>query len=240
MSRGSRGYVGVVSTAVAGNFLTSFGILPANLTNVIVLGAVDGLYGVHLRYAEYLLLCGPVLALAKGLVFWLCVIVFLPAPPPARISAAEPMPFGRPARRLAIVLALTILLWGTDFLHGVPPGVISLISAIVCLLPPVALATLRESFDLNKLTAILSLAAVLGVATVLTSSGAGALTVAAIGKLVPLAGHSALYAFAAVSLLSTVIAIVATVVGCIAIINPVLGELLSRPDCQSRPASSPN
>jgi di/tricarboxylate transporter len=220
---GSHGYVGVVATAVAGNFLTSFSILPANLTNVIVLGAVDGLYGVHLRYAEYLLMCVPVLGVAKGLLFWLCVVVFLRAPPPDRIASAEPAPLGRPARRLAIVLALTILLWATDFIHGIPPGIVSVASAVVCLLPPVSLATLRESFDLTKATAILSLAAVLGVATVLTASGAGAMTVAAIAKLVPLADHSPVYAFAAISLITTVISTVATVVGCIAIINPVLG-----------------
>jgi hypothetical protein len=214
-----------VATAVAGNFMTSFAVLPANLTNVIVLGAVEGLYGAHLQYAEYLLLCGPVLGLVKGVVFWACVVAFLPAPRPARpADGIQPLPLGGAARRLAVLLALTIFMWATDFIHGIKPGVISVAAAVLCLLPPVAMASLRESFDLNKLTAILSLAAVLGVATVLTASGAGAITADIIGRLVPLAGHSQAYGFAAIAVMAALISMLATVVGCIAIINPVIGS----------------
>jgi di/tricarboxylate transporter len=222
---GSNGYIGAIATAVAGNFLTSFAILPSNLTNVIALGAVEGTYGQQLQYAEYLLLCGPVLGLAKGLLFWLIVILVLPAPPPLpAIAAPQPLPLSRPARRLAIVLTAAIMLWATDFLHGLKPGVIALAAAAMCLIPPVALTDLKESFDLNKLTAILSLAAVLGVATVLQHSGAGALTANTVGSLVPLHGHSTTYAFAYIALLSALIAIPATLVGCIAVMTPILSS----------------
>ena len=45
---GSNGYCAMVLTAVAGNFTTSYAILPANLTNVITLGAGESLYGLQL------------------------------------------------------------------------------------------------------------------------------------------------------------------------------------------------
>jgi len=66
---------------------------------------------------------------------------------------------------------------------------------------------------------------VLGVATVLTSSGAGSITANFISHLVSLDGRSASFGFALVSLLSTMIAIPATVVGSIAVVNPLLGGI---------------
>ena len=220
---GSNGYVGLIATAVAGNFMTSYAILPGNLTNVIALGAIESVHGPQVQYAEYLLLCGPVLGLVKALLFWACVVVLLPASAPiVTLGPTQPVPLSRAARRLGVVLAITILLWATDFLHGVKPGAIAIGAAILCLLPPVALANLRESFDLNKLTAILFLAVVLGVATILTHSGAGAIIANLIGTLLPLDGRSAAFGFAAVSVLSALVAIPATVVGSIAILNPVL------------------
>ncbi|MFM9846181.1 MAG: SLC13 family permease [Hyphomicrobiaceae bacterium] len=102
---GSRGYVGAIATAVAGNFLTSYAILPGNLTNIIALGALEAIHGPQTQYAEYLLLCGPVLGVAKALLFWVCVIVLLPAPPPASATAVpHPLPLSGAARRLAIRL----------------------------------------------------------------------------------------------------------------------------------------
>ncbi|NJO24236.1 MAG: SLC13 family permease [Sphingomonadales bacterium] len=62
---GSRGYVGAIATAVAGNFLTSFAVLPGNLTNVIALGALEAIHGPQTRYAEYLYCVDPSLALPK-------------------------------------------------------------------------------------------------------------------------------------------------------------------------------
>lgn len=230
-ARGSNGYVGLIATAVAGNFMTSYSILPSNLTNVIALGAAESAHGLQIHYVEYLLFCGPVLGLAKALLFWLCVLVLLPAPAPRLARGpVEPVVLGRAARRLGIVLVLTISLWATDFLHGIKPGAVAMGAALLCLLPPVALATLKESFDLNKLTAILFLAVVLGVATILTASGAGAVTAKAISDLISLDGRSAAFGFALISMLSAIIALPATVVGSIAVVNPLLGSIAASTD----------
>lgn len=223
---GSRGYVGAIAAAVAGNFLTSYAILPGNLTNIIALGALEAIHGPQTQYAEYLLLCGLVLGLIKALLFWLCVIVLLPAPPPATAPhAPQALPLSGAARRLGVLLACTILLWATDFIHGIKPGAVAVGAAVLCLLPPVRLAGLKESFDFNKLTAILSLGAVLGVATVLIHSGAGVVTSSLIGKLVPLDGQSPAVGFTAITVLSALIAIPATVVGSVAVMTPVLGSV---------------
>src|SRR5690606_23784914 len=68
-AHGSNGYNGVILTAVAGNYLTSYAVLPSNLTNVIALGALEGIGGPSLQYGPYLLMCLPVLGIIKGIMF---------------------------------------------------------------------------------------------------------------------------------------------------------------------------
>lgn len=224
-ARGTNGYAGVILTTVAGNFTTSYAILPANLTNVIVLGAGEAVFGNQIGYVEYLLLCAPVLAFVKGLTFIVLVLLVFPAPAPAMAAAAEPQPLGRPAKRLAVVLCLTVALWATDVLHGLKPGWIALGAAFLCLLPPLALVTLRECFDLNRLAAVIIVPAVQGLAAVLTASGAGALVAAAILKVVPIEGHSAFFGFLAVAVTSATVAVVATIIGTIAIVTPLIVDV---------------
>ncbi|VDZ81707.1 integral membrane protein [Salmonella bongori] len=43
-------------------------ILPANVPNLVMSGAAEGSYGIHLNYVPYLLLHTPVLGWLKGIV----------------------------------------------------------------------------------------------------------------------------------------------------------------------------
>ncbi len=221
---GSRGYIGVILTAVAGNYLTSYAVLPANLTNVIALGALEGMGGPTLQYGPYLLMCLPILGILKGLMVWAAVCVLLSAPPPRVVAAANDSPnmLSPAARRLAILLAITVLLWVLDFVHHIKPGWIALAAGFVCLIPGLGLARLKEAVDLNKLTSVFSLAAVLGVATVLTHSGAGSMIAQGLTQLVPSSGATPVYGFMLIAAASSIIATFATVVGSIAIVTPTL------------------
>lgn len=224
---GTRGYIGIILTAVAGNYLTSYAILPSNLTNVIALGALEGIGGPTLQYGPYLLMCLPVLGIVKGVMVWAAICLLLPAPAPQVAAAADDSPntLSPAARRLAILLALTVLLWILDFVHHVKPGWIALAAGLVCLIPGLGLARLEEAVDLNKLTSVFSLAAVLGVATVLTHSGAGAMIAGGLVQLVPPSGASPAYGFMLIAAAASIIASFATVVGSIAIVTPTLPAL---------------
>ena len=222
---GSNGYAATILTAVVGNFTTSYAILPANLVNVIVLGAAENIYGPQLQYAEYLLYCGPVLGLVKALTFLGLALLLFPSPPPLAPTSAEPLVISQAGKRLAKLLAVTVLLWATDAWHGLKPGWIALAAAAFCLLPPIALVGLRESFDLNRLTGVISVPVMLGLAAVLTQSGAGRLLAESILGLMPLAGHSATYGFLAMAAMSALAAMLATTIGAIAIVTPLISEV---------------
>jgi hypothetical protein len=85
--------------------------------------------------------------------------------------------------------------------------------------------TLRESFDINRLTAVASVPAILGLASVLTYSGAGTLIGDAIRIVLPLDGYPPAWGFVSVALISAVTAIVATIVGTIAIVTPLIANV---------------
>jgi di/tricarboxylate transporter len=220
---GSRGYNGMILTAIAGNYLTSYAILPSNLTNVIALGALEGLGGPTIQYGHYMLMCMPVLGIVKGIMFVGAICLLFPAPPPQMATTGDnPNILGAPARRLAVLLAVTVLLWVTDFIHHIKPGWIALAAGLFCLLPGLGLARVEELVDLNKFTSVFSLAAVLGVATVLTTSGAGAMIAEGLTAFVPPSGASPTYGFMLIALAASAIGACATLVGSIAIVTPTL------------------
>lgn len=224
--QGSNGYTGAILVTVAGNFMTSYAILPANLVQIITLGAIEASYGGQATYAEYLLLCGPVLGIVKGILFVAMVIWLLPAPRPAAPEGvAEPVVLSPAARRLGVVLGLAVAFWATDFIHGLKPGWIALGAGLLCILPPLALVGLKECFDTNRLTGILTVPMLLGVASVITHSGAGTVITEAVKGAIPIAGQTPVFGFAVLAVLSAAISVVATTVGCIAIMTPIVGEV---------------
>jgi len=88
-SQGSNGYAAAILTAVAGNFLTAYGILPANLVNVIANGAAEAQYGPLVGYVDHLLINAPVLMIAKGATFLVLALLIFPAPPPTPPAAED-------------------------------------------------------------------------------------------------------------------------------------------------------
>lgn len=98
---GSRAWYGLALAVGFGTFQLSATILPANVPNLVMSGAAEGSYGIHLNYVPYLLLHTPVLGILKGgiligLICWL----FPGSPKPATdLTPSEPM--GRDEKRLA-------------------------------------------------------------------------------------------------------------------------------------------
>ncbi len=171
---GRAGRHGLALAVGFGTLQMSASILPANVPNLVMVGAIESAYGLHLAYMPYLLLHGPVLGLGKGLligglIVWMFRDRTAPAPGP---RAALP-PMSADEKRLAVLLSVTLGFWLTDSLHGVSAAWIGLASACFCLLPRVGFVT-GDQFgrEVNHRTAFY-VASILGLANLVSQSGLG-------------------------------------------------------------------
>lgn len=133
----SPGRKGMVLAVTLGSFAPSCAVLPANAPNMVLAGASETLYNLTFSYGAYLKLHFPVIGIMKGVA--IVVLICLLFPDRIRRSDSTPKLQGEPLSSseimLSIILSITLLLWGTDFLHGVSPAWVALAAALVCMLP---------------------------------------------------------------------------------------------------------
>jgi di/tricarboxylate transporter len=172
---GRPGRSGLVMTLAAASYMPPTSILPANVPNAVLLGASETLYGIKITYGPYLLLHFPVLGALKAVVLVALVCRLFPDKA-ASVAAAAPAPTGalsRDERRLAVILAVSLVLFVTDFAHGISPAWIALGAGLTCLLPAVGLVTPQRFSERASLGMLLYIAAFLGVGAVIADSGLG-------------------------------------------------------------------
>lgn len=223
---GSRGHTGIAMAAVLGVYLPSAGVLPANLPNVILAAAAESLYQRNMSYAEYLLLNFPVIGALKALLLvGVVVALFHQAPRPAAASVRKAAPWTPQERLLAIVLALSVGLWMTDFVHRISPAWVGLAAAVVCLLP---FARLMPADALNKdisWVALIHAAGVIGLGAVVAHSGLGEVLGRWLVLVAPFDQGGSLWNFWLVSTIGTLICLVTTTTGLPAVMTPLSGVL---------------
>ncbi|MBL8672723.1 MAG: anion permease, partial [Alphaproteobacteria bacterium] len=137
--------------------------------------------------------------------------------------AATPMPGAQ--RRLAVVLALALALFATDFLHGVSPAWVALGAGIVCLLPAMQLVSPKLLAERSNINALIFVAGFLGVGAVVADSGLGeALSrqLLAWASLSPGNGAANLATLAAIG---AVLGLVTTLPALPAVLTPLAGEM---------------
>lgn len=132
---GRPGRTGIVIATALGCFVPPFSILPANIPNLVMLGAAESLYDLRVTYGGYLLLHFPVTGLLKALAIIVLVTLLFPDGPPERAAIAERTPMTAGERRLATILAVAVAFWVTDFWHEISPAWIGLAAGLVCLFP---------------------------------------------------------------------------------------------------------
>ncbi|NBC31699.1 MAG: SLC13 family permease [Alphaproteobacteria bacterium] len=222
---GSRGRTGMVLAAVLGTYLVAAGILPANVANMVMAGAVDTIYGIELQYGPYLILHFPVLGIGKAVVLVVAICWLFPDRPTGSPELPGPEPLSPEGRRLGVVLAIVLVAWATDFLHGVSPAWVGLAAAIVCLVPASGLLPPEEARSRLNIQPLLYIAGVLGVAGLVHDSGLGAMlsrTLLAGLALEPGADGANFLSLAA---LATGLGLVTTVPGMPAIFTPLAADI---------------
>lgn len=207
--RGSTGYNGLCLAALMATYQCGTAILPANAPNLVLAGSAEALYGIHIDYAEYLWLQFPVMGIAKGaaivvFVCWLFRAEVRPAAP-----AAEAAPLTPAQRRMAVILVAALVLWATDFVHGVKAGWIALAAGIACILPRVGVMPVTAFNDVRMGT-YFYVAATLGIGLVTQESGLSDALGRGLDGVLPLAAGADFSNFMWVSLFSTVAGVFTT------------------------------
>lgn len=164
---GGRGAIGLIATAATATLLPTYGILTANLPTIVQVGAMDQLYGVEATYSGYLFQQLPVNALR-----FLLLVALMVGFTKERVSEgsgdAEAETPERPEqRRLLIVLGAAILMWMTDFLHGIEPAWVALTAAMIVIWPRFGMlpgSAMKEKIDLSPAIFFTSIVAVVAVA----------------------------------------------------------------------------
>ncbi|WP_454692211.1 SLC13 family permease [Achromobacter aloeverae] len=225
LAEGSRGRCGLALAVGMGTYQLSASILPANVPNLVMAGAAEQAYGLHFAYLSYLWLHAPVMGILKGLALLGCICLMFPARPQPVAAGAARAPLSRDEKRLSALLAITLALWMTDAWHGISPAWVGLAAACVCLLPRVGFLNGDEFAAGVNIRTCIYVAAILGLAAVVTASGLGH----AIGRwllaLLPLDPAQPLRTFYALVGLTGVLNFVVTANGVPALFTPLAQAL---------------
>lgn len=173
IGEGTRGWYGLALAVGFGTFQLSATILPANVPNLVMSGAAEGAWGIHLNYLPYLLLHTPVLGWLKGLLLIGLICWLFPGRPQPPESVRQPEPMSRDEKRLAWLLAAVLTLWVTESWHGIGPAWTGLAAACVTLLPRVGFISGDEFAAGVNFRTCLYVGGILGLAITVTHTGIG-------------------------------------------------------------------
>ncbi|KAB2919300.1 MAG: sodium:sulfate symporter [Hyphomicrobiaceae bacterium] len=223
----SNGRTGMLLAAAFGSHVPTFAILPSNVPNMILAGTAETLYRTTLTYWDYLLLHFPVLGLVKAALLVPLILWLFPDHDPAPAASAQQRsePISTGERRLAVVLALSLVLWLGDGLHHVSPAWISLAAALYCLWPGSGLTSTRCINEEINHGSLLFVAGIMGLGAVIAASGLGASLVHALREHAGLGTGRPLWNVAALAVISSLVATLTTLPGVPAVMTPLADEL---------------
>jgi di/tricarboxylate transporter len=210
---GSRGWFGLALAVGFGTFQLSATILPANVPNLVMSGAAEGAYGIHLNYLPYLLLHTPVLGILKGIVLIALISWLFPGTPQLPREPMQSEPFSMAEKRLALLLAVVLGLWMTESWHGTGPAWVGLAAACVTLLPRVGFINGEEFAKGVNMRTCIYVAGILGLAAAVTQSGLGDAVGAWLMEVMPLDPERPFISFAALTGITTALNFIMTANG---------------------------
>lgn len=174
--KGTRERSGLILAMACGTWMPANSILPANVPNMVLVGVAENLFGVTFNYGEYLLMHMPVNGILKlALIIGLILVIFRSSGRKVIAPASEEKSkvLTPEARRLAIILGITIAFWTTDFIHHISPAWIAMTAALVCLWPGIGLINgddLKAKFNFPS---TIYVAGILSLGALLVETGAG-------------------------------------------------------------------
>jgi len=229
-AKGSNGRRGIaVALALACN-IPSFAILPANVPNMILVGATETLFGLHFSYIDYMLLHYPVLGIIKSLMLVLLVLLIFPDKIvnewDMKKVKSDPAPNANQKKqnKVALLLAITLLFWVTDSIHGVSAAWVGLTTAIILLLPKWGVLEPKSFNSLVDFGTVVFVAAALGLGALVNESGVGDVMGQAFGYLLPSSTENTFLSFMSLTLISSFTGLITTVPGVPTVLSPMAAD----------------
>ncbi|WP_343529639.1 SLC13 family permease [Yokenella regensburgei] len=213
IQEGTRGWYGLALAVGFGTFQLSATILPANVPNLVMSGAAEGSYGIHLNYLPYLWLHTPVLGLLKGAILIALICWLFPGKPHPPRGITPPAPMSADEKRLAWLLAVVLTLWVTESWHGIGPAWTGLAAACVTLLPRVGFISGEEFSTGVNLRTCIYVAGILGLAITVTQTGIGDAVGQALLQVMPLDPEHPFTSFLALTGITTALNFIMTANG---------------------------
>lgn len=210
---GSRAWFGLALAVGFGTFQLSATILPANVPNLVMSGAAEGSYGIHLNYVPYLLLHTPVLGILKGLILIGLICWLFPGSPKHPTDTAPSQPMGREEKRLAWLLAVVLTMWVTESWHGIGPAWTGLAAAVVVMMPRIGFITGDEFAAGVNMRTCIYVAGILGLAITVTQTGIGNAVGEALLTMMPLDAAKPFTSFLALTGITTALNFIMTANG---------------------------
>lgn len=228
--KGSNGRLGVVTALTLACNMPSFAVLPANIPNMVLSGASETLFDIRFGYTEYLFLHFPVLGLLKSLGIIAVTMMVFPAKIDAPVNHDVTSKEEEKAQlgvqlRVGVILAITLLLWVTDSIHGVSPAWVGLVTSIILLLPKWGVVPAKSFSSSVDFGTIVFVASALGLGVLVNESGIGASLGQFFGDMLPGESAGSFFNFMALSLIATVTGVVATVQGVPTVLTPLAADL---------------
>jgi len=196
---GTRAWYGLALAVGFGTFQLSATILPANVPNLVMSGAAEGAYGIHLNYVPYLLLHTPVLGWLKGAALIALICWMFPGKPHPPHEMEPLPPMSGDEKRLAWLLAVVLTLWVSESWHGIGPAWTGLVAAVVTLLPRVGFINGDEFASGVNMRTCIYVAGILGLAITVTQTGIGAVVGNALLHIMPLSEDAPFTSFLALT-----------------------------------------
>ncbi|QSV12422.1 SLC13 family permease [Kosakonia oryzae] len=213
IQEGTRSWYGLALAVGFGTFQLSATILPANVPNLVMSGAAEGSYGIHLNYLPYLLLHTPVLGILKGVILIGLICWLFPGQPQAPREEAISAPMSREEKRLAWLLAVVLTMWVTESWHGIGPAWTGLAAACVTLLPRIGFINGDEFSSGVNIRTCIYVAGILGLAITVTQTGIGSAVGDALLRVMPLDPANPFTSFLALTGITTALNFIMTANG---------------------------
>lgn len=224
----SQGYNGLVLGGTLSTMIVGFSVLPANLSNVILMGASKDLYNITLPYGHFLMLHWPVLAIVKVLALWGVLCFFCHDTPTTAHSAKATSvlkSWSHAEIKLTIGLAVVVVLWLLDSITHLPPVWPAVVLAMLCVIPKWGVLDLRTVAHTMNHRFLAYVVGILGFASVLQASGVATQLETSLLGLLPLKPGQDALNFALLSLGGAGIGMMTTLPGVPAVMTPLAGQL---------------